>query len=388
MLKRIIVITVAFCTLNIIGFAQDEFKPIVDFKGSRFSAGYLDSGTNGSYPEGSFQMPDVKLRFNWQMAPDITVSTRMNLNNAAFGSLDCFYIDYKNLLLNVSPSLKDSLFNPVFRLGKLKVDFGEEQLSNDPINGFLIFNSAGNVAGYDEGMQLSQTYAKEKLGIPLKWSLSLTNGNSGSGADNQQSKAFALKVGALPMPELYASVNYYSTSELGLQNADMIYAGLATPPTNATEWMRIIQELDLRYDFLPGKENLLNPGSPAWSDSKAFVRATYGQFTDDGKDRAAPVVKVTDREGKYASVDGCYNATEKLYFGARYSYIDLDKSTVYASLNSVNANKYTRISVGSGYRLTENTHFKLEYTTNAETVPTGVAKPKNNQISTLFTVRF
>lgn len=385
---KLLLVLGAICLINYSVIAQEEFKPNIDFKGSRFSAGYLDSGTNGSYPEGSFQMPDVKLRFNWAMTPDITISTRMNLNNATFNSLDCFFIDYKNLFSMAVPSLKDSAFNPLVRLGRLKVDFGEEQLSNDPVNGVLISNSAANVAGYDEGLQLSQSLPKDKIGLPFKWSLSLTNGNTGTGADNQQGKALCAKVGVLPLPELYVSGSYYSTNELGLQSAEMTYAGLATPPTNATRWTRTIMELDVRYDLQPGKENRLSPGSPSFSDSKAFFRGAYGTFDDSGKDKVDPVVKVTERKGTYYFVDACYNATEKLYLGARYSIISLNKNTTFVSLNSFNANKYTRISAGPGYRLSGNTHIKAEYTSNAEDVPTGTAKPKNNQYSILFTTLF
>jgi len=397
---RVIVALGLICGTVFSAFAEDELKPNIDFKGSRFSAGYLNSGKNGSYPYGSFQMPDVKLRFNWVMTQDITISTRMKLDNATFNSLDCFFIDYKNLAAMAVPSLKDSAFNPVIRLGRLKVDFGEEQLSNDPINGVLISNSAANVAGYDEGLQLSQSLSKDKLGIPFKWSLSLTNGNTTTGADNNQAKALDVKLGALPIPELYVSGSYYDTGNLGVStghlapaNAEVTYAGLAAAPTNATEWSRTITEIDVRYDLQPGKEDRLNPGPPAFSDSKAFFRGAYGTFDDSGKDKMVPIKKVTANKGTYYFVEGCYNATEKLYLGVRYSFISLDKSTTFIALNSITGNnftgnKYTRISVGPGYRLSANTHIKAEYMSNVEDVPTGVKKPKIDQYAILFTTLF
>jgi len=58
-----------------------------------------------------------------------------------------------------------------------------------------------------------------------------------------------------------------------------------------------------------------------------------------------PIVTVTDREGKYYFVEGCYNATTKLYFGARQSKINFNKSTIFTTLNSINANSYTRTSI-------------------------------------------
>ena len=376
-------------------FAEDEFKPNIDFKGSRLAAGYLNSGKNGSYQYGSFQEPDAKLRFNWQMSPDVTIVTRMSIENAAFNSLDYFYIDYRNILAQASPSLKDGPFNPTIRLGRLKLDVGEETWADNPVESIVVSNSASIIKGYDEGLQLFDTIKKERFGVPIKWSLSLTNGNSGTGKDNNQAKATDFKIGVNPITELYVSGSYYNSGQLGIStghvapnNADATFAGLATAPTNATLWSRTIKELDLRYDFQPGKENRLNPGAPAWSDSKGYIRAAYGQFADDGTDKLAPINKVTNREGTYYFVEGCYNVTEKLYLGVRESKIDIKKSTMFYTLNGVNANDYTRTSVGVGYRLTDNTHVKIEDAVNSAKVPTGTKKPEINQIALLFTTKF
>jgi hypothetical protein len=381
--------------MGLMVFAEDEFKPNVDFKGSRLATGYLDSGKNGSYQYGSFQMPDAKLRLNWQMSPDVTVVTRMSIENATFNSLDYFYMDYRNILAQASPSLKDGPFNPTIRMGRIKLDVGEETWADNPEESIVVSNSASIVKGYGQGLELFDTLKKEVLGVPIKWSLSLTDGTSVTGADNNQAKATNVKIGALPIPELYVSGTYYNSGQLGVStghvapaSAEESFAGLSTAPTNATLWTRTIKELDLRYDFQPGKENRLNPGAPAWSDSKGYVRAAYGQFADDGSDKMAPIVKVTNREGTYYFVEGCYNATEKLYLGVRESKININKSTLFYTLNGVNANDYTRTSIGVGYRLTDNTHVKIEDAVNSAKVPTGTKKPEINQIALLFTTKF
>lgn len=368
--------------------AQDEFKPTVDFKGSRIAIGYLDSEENGSYKDGSFQAPDCKLRFNWTMQENMVIVTRLSLSNIAVGAPDYFYIQYKNLFSEFAPSLKDSAFNPAIKIGRVKVDIGEETFSDNPVESVVINNSAGLVAGYDEGLELSQSLHKENLGVPIKWSLSFFNGNTGSGADDQQGKALCFKLGANPIPELYVSGSYYDSGEITAVDAEVKYAGLGSRPTNATHWSRTITEIDLRYDFQPGKENRLSPGAPAFSDSKAHVRVAYGQFEDDGSDKAAPIVQITDREGTYYFVDGLYNATAKVYVAARYSMIAFDKDTIFASLNGVNATEYKRISAGVGYRLSGNTHLKAEFTTNTEEIPTGAVKQENDQYSMLFTSKF
>ena len=385
-----VVLVMAFLAFNMVNLIKGEeaFKPSLDFTGSRFAIGYLDSESGGSYPKGSFQMPEAKLRFNLQMFPEMKATVRMNLNNSTFSSVDYMYVDYSNLFSTIAPALKDSSFNPKIRFGLLKVDIGEETWGNNMVEATTVNPSATNTGASDEGLQLFQTLAQDTVGIPLKWSLSVTNGNTTTGVDNRQAKAICAKVGVNPINELYIATSFYNSGALGSQSAAMTYAGLATPPTNATEWTRSITELDIRYDIQSGKENRLEPGSPAWSDSKAFIRLAYGQFTDNGKDTVAPITKVTDRLGNYYFLEGYYNATDKIYVAARYSFVGFNKSTVYASLNSVNANDYTRITAGAGFRLSGNTHFKAEYMSNSATVPSTAVEPKTNQVSVLLTTKY
>lgn len=382
--KSIILMVIAVIFQMTEALAQEEFKPSVDFKGSRFSAGYLDSGKNGSFSDGSFQAPDVKLRVNWQMSPDVTVVTRMSLSNAVFGGLDYFYMDYKNFFALMSPSLKsdESKFNPSLRIGRLKVDIGEETWADNPVESVVISNSSAAVKGYDEGMQI---YDDLFIGIPVKWSLSLTNGNSGTGADNEQAKGLCFKIGANPFKDFYVSASRYSSGDIGTGKAEISYAGLTDAPAKSEKWQRLILELDLRYDFGVGKENRLNPGAPAWSDSKGFVRFAYGMFDDDGD---APIVSVIDRKGSYAFIEGCYNVTDSIYLGTRYSFTDFEDSDVYASLNGATANSQTRVSIGAGFRLTNNTHLKFEYMLNDEKVSSGTDEPENDQAGFLFTTKF
>ena len=385
----IVVFTLIWMVSGIILSASaEETKLSVDFKGSRLSGGYIDSESKGSYPSGAYVMPEGKLRVNCQMTLDIKVITRMTLNNPNALAMDYLYVDYTNFLSSIAPSLKDSSFNPMLRAGMFKVDIGEETWGNNLVEAVTGMPSATNTGAYDEGIQLSQVMPKDKLGVPLKWSLSFTNGNSGSGADTTPAKALCVKVAANPINELYASLSHYNSGDLGTAAAAMTFAGLSARPTSSTEWTRTITELDLRYDIQPGKEKRLEPGAPAWSDSKAFFRLAYGQFKDDGKDTVAPIVSVTDREGSYYFLEGIYNPLPSVYVAVRYSNVGFDKSTYYATLNSCACNSYTRTSICAGYRLTDSTQVKFDYTTNAEDVASGTAAPKNNQFGLLVTTRF
>lgn len=341
----------------------DKITSKLKLKG-RWAAGYLHSQESGSFPEGSFELPDIKLQFTFQPDDTNSITARMSLNNAAFQTVDYLFIDSK--LFN------NDFFTLNSRLGRFKLDLGEETWSDNPVESVLPSNSASRLTGIDEGIQLSGNISS---GEPLKWSLSLTNGTSGVGSDTTGAKAVTGKIAKNIFKPLYLSLTYYNSFNLKASNSDVTIAGLATPPTGATKWSREVLEIDLRYDFCKGK--LLNP--PAYSDSKAFIRLAYGQFTDDAK-------AASDREGNYGFIEGTYNLTKRLYLAARYSAIDLEAKTT-ASLNGVTANRLIRTSLGFGYRLSGATILKTEYSFNDEDNVAG-GDPDNDLVSCLIASSF
>jgi len=336
----------------------------------RWAAGYFDSGKAGSYPSGSFEVPDAKLQFTFEPDEINKIVMRMNLNNATFNSVDYSYID-TNLtkLLNLTLPLSS-------RIGRMKLEFGEETLWNNPIEGVVPSNSAINVDGKDEGLQLCGKLGKAKA---LNYAVSVTNGTSGTGSDTSTAKAFTGKLSYNILNPLYISASYYNSASMKSSSAEMSIAGLTSRPSNAARWRREIWEVDLRYDFKRGK--IFNP--PAFSDSKAIVQLAYGGFSDDV---SAGTLVSTKRSGKYGFVEGTYNFTKKFYAAGRASIIDLDGDAS-ASLNNITCNEYQRYSLGGGYRLTGNTILKLGYDWNKESGP-GVDEADNNLLSAVVASQF
>jgi hypothetical protein len=336
----------------------------------RWAAGYYSSQQDGSYPNGSFQAPEAKIQFAFEPDKFNTIVMRLNLNNATFNNLDYFYLDSKDFL----PFLKDKPFTLNSRLGRFKMDIGEETWSNNSVDSVLPSNSAANVGGNDEGWQLSGKIGKKN---PLNWSAGIFNGNSGTGADNGEAKGAVSKISWTPIKPLYVSASYAATNRLKTADSEISIAGSTSRPTGATNWDRSLWEVDARYDFKKGTKKL---DPPAFSDSKAYVKLAYGEFKDDTSD-------VTDRKGDYGFVEGAYNFTPKLYGALRYSMIDLNGLTT-ASLNSVTANEYQRYSIGGGYRFSENTIFKVSYDINEEKCSTDNDAPDNNLISAIVASQF
>ncbi len=344
----------------------------------RWAVGYLDSQKNGSFPNGSFQVPEAKVRLDFQPDKINTITMRMNLNNATFNNFDFFYLDSKDFI----PCLKNTPWTLESRLGRFKVDYGEETWANNPVESIMISTSVTNVNGNDEGLQLSGKIKLFQSEKSINWSAAIMNGNSTTGADNENSKAFSSKIAASPLDALYLSASYYNSGDLNTGASEMSISGINTVPTNATNWNRKIWELDARYDFKKGKKPLY---PPVYSDSKAIIRLAYGQFRDDAED--GNNLGAQDRDGQYGFIEGLYNINVRLYGAYRYSLVDLD-SGQHASLNGINANKQQRHSLGLGWRWSDKTILKGEYTWNEEDDITAGTGDKNDQISAIVSSSF
>jgi len=356
----------------------DKITSKLKFKG-RWAGGYYDSDELGSFNNGSFQAPEAKIQFTFLPDDINSIIMRLNLNNASFNNVDYFYLDTN--IMKATPWDKTAPFTLASRLGRFKVDFGEETFSNNPVESILPSNSAANAAGNDEGLMLTGKIGKAN---PLIWSFGVFNGNTGTGADNNWLKAISGKLAYNIIDPLYASLSYYSSGNLGDVASEMSIGGITSAPTGAAKWIRQAGEVDLRYDFKKGKT--LNP--PAYSDSLAFVRASYGHFIDTAS-RAKDTVDIEDeREGNYGFVEGMYNITKKLYAAGRASFIRLNGIGNTASFNSITANAYERYSFGLGYRLTNATILKGSYDINLGRKGTGGEDPKDNLFSAVIASQF
>jgi len=279
------------------------------------------------------------------------------------------------------PYLKNTPFSLSSKIGRFKLGFGEETFSDNPVEGVLPSNSAAKTGVSDEGLELNGKIKLDKIKIanyklqPLGWVLSVSDGNSGVGSDTSRSKAFFGKLYYTPIDPLYLSFSYYNSGNLKPSNSEFSIAGLVSRPAGTNDWTRNVWEANARYDFGKGKKPL---DPPAYSDSKAIVRLSYGEFKDSA---------ITRRLGNFGFVEGTYNLTKKIYTAGRISFVNLLDRDMTATLNGVTANTYDRYSIGLGYRWSENTILKLSHDWNKTSGP-GIDDADDNLFSAIVATQF
>ena len=359
----------------------DKIASRLKLKG-RAATGFFYSGERGSYPKGSFEIPEAKIQLAFQPDDINTFVMRFNLNNGATNIsstnplLDYLYLQSKDFL----PFLKKTPFSLSGRLGRFKLGFGEETWSNNLVEGIVPSNSAGNVGMTDEGLELSGKIKLDKIGLTLLgWVASISNGNADVGLDNSSYKALMAKIYYSPIDPLYLAATYYNSGKLKTASSAMSIAGLITPPTGAIDWSRSVWEVDARCDVGKGKK----PLEPvAYSDSKVVLRTSYGQFNDE----ASGLRATGGRGGQFGFVDGAWNLTKKIFVSGRFSFVYLDDDAT-ASLNGITANKYNRYSLAAGYRWFENTIIRFGYDWNDESGP-HVSDVDNDLLSAYIAAQF
>ncbi|MEW6027179.1 MAG: hypothetical protein AB1599_07790, partial [Planctomycetota bacterium] len=356
-MKTLLCVIAAIALLTLPVMAEDVK---VDFKGSRLAAGYMDNGSStlpGNAGDGTFGVPDAKLRANAQFGEDTVAVFRLSFNNAAAPSAEYAFVKMSNLLKKLT---KSDTVNPDIYVGKMKVNYGEETWTNNPIESASVTNSIGGLFGNDVGVEFRQNALPIELPLTLGYSVSLLNGGDGAAAgvvDDNNEKGYALKaMGTMKSMPLYFSLSQVDSGNI-LAGSTSGMGSFAGPG-----YVKGYQ-MDVRYDLLEGAQKFTPAKAPLFSDAKGVFRLAYGQGSKGTKNLISETTTML--------LDGIYNVNKEWYVAFRYS-----------SFENAAGNQSTRTSIGGGHRLSDNAILKLDYTTNTEE-PTDT---DNDSVSLLMTV--
>lgn len=331
----------------------------------RLFAGVFGSGRALSFAHPSLDIPDAKLRFTFTPTRDVVVVNRLSTSRAGASlGFDYFYVDLANWA---------GLFpGHTLRIGKHKIDIGQETFTDNPVESNLITNAVSHVSGYDEGINLRGPILHGPR--PVTYSVELLNNTRGfSPADGL---AWGAKIGWAATPQLYLSGSFFNGSRLS-GDTDFSVAEMSSAPPSATVWRRVLWEGDVRYGHGPeGVRSVVgNAAGVPWQ-----LAAAYGRFSDHAYGAA-------DRKGSYWYAEALNNLTPTLYAAARYSEVELDDGVLAKLGNSpVAVSRYRRLGIGVGYRLSLLTHVKAEYTINS--TKGGGSSPGLNQVAVGIATKF
>lgn len=345
--------------------AQADSTPTVStaFKGAkakldgRMFIGTLGTGDQGPDRNWSTDIPDAKLRFTFIPWRNVTIVNRLSTSGGKSTDFDYFYADVAGL-----PGT-----GTTFRLGQRKIDVGQETWTDNPEEGILISNSISHVGGYGIGSALLGKLGAGKL-APV-YEVGFVNGPKGVTVRPSTGLPVNAKIGKPLSARLFTSVSYFETGTLhGADKSAVSIAEISDAPAGTTSWNRKLCEFDVRYNYGPaGNRGIL----PSTDLPKAMVGATWGAFNDN-------IVGANNRSGEYWFGEGLYNITRRFYAAGRYSAIKLgDGQLALLGKSPVPVNEYQRTSLGLGYRLSDLTDLKVEYTINETTG--GKTEPQLNQ---------
>jgi hypothetical protein len=311
------------------------------------SVGFLDSGSEGPYPNAEFRVDEARLFVDAQVWKSVYAFVNLNLftpeSSGANVQVGELYVDAEDLsqLWN-----QDGQLNA--RVGRFYIPFGEEYLTRYAIDNPLVLNSLSDLWGVDEGVELYGTVGK------LAYVVAVQNGGVPATRDFTSDKSVAGRVSYDPNRWLHLSLSGMRTGTISVQNdvlsamwfGNGFFRSLGSSNTTTFQTMLFEGDVDFR---LP------------WGIVRTF--GGYIQYWDNDPS--------TDnfRQVYYYSAEGVVNLTKKFYVVGQFSQIFAPNGfPIVADGNFAEyqfgtlTEEMWRLSIGIGYRFSPHFVAKTQYT--------------------------
>jgi hypothetical protein len=315
-------------------------------------AALFHSGSRGAFPNAEFRIDEAKLFIDAPVWGDVYFFSELNFASRELADVQVrlgeLYVDFENISQLWGC---DRMLN--LRAGRMDTPFGEEYLVRDAIDNPLISHSLADIWGVDEGIELYGKVGK------FAYALALQNGGLSDTRDFDQDKSVAARVGFDPNRSLHFSVSGMRTGDLdaaqdpwsALWFGNGFFRALDTGTASKFHANLVEGDVELRLPH---------------GHVKTF--GGYIRYDDN-----APNAN-NKRDVFYYSIEAVHNLVGKLYAGARFSQIFAqDGFPILANgqfgeyfFNYPGPAKLTeeiwRLTLGLGYRWSENLVGKVEYT--------------------------
>ncbi len=317
--------------------------------GGEGGVAFFRSEARGPAPNSEFRIDEAKLFVDAPLWKDTYFFAELNITTREEQDTHLqageIYVDFENVsrLWNCDRQVN-------LRIGRLDIPFGEEYLTRDAIDNPLISHSLSDIWGVDEGIELYGTIAG------VNYVFAVQNGGQPVLRDHNEDKSIAMRVAYDPAPWLHLSGSAMRTGALDVRGdrfSELWFGNdfvRSLSPGNTTRFEANLLEADVHARWLGG-----------------HLRTAGGYLKYDDDD---PTVN-NQREVYYYYVEALQYLTKKVYGAARWSQVlapegfpivgDGD-SAVY-SIDNLTENLW-RLSLGMGYRWSDNLLLKAEYTFN------------------------
>jgi hypothetical protein len=328
-------------------------KPASNFSPGQVSlsgeggAGFFNTGSQGAFPKSEFRVDEARLFVEAPVLENVYFFGEVNLMTREAIDLSVqlgeAYIDFENVsqLWN-----RDRWLN--IRLGRMYIPFGEEYLFRYAIDNPLISHSLPDIWGVDEGIEFYGKVGK------VSYALAVQNGGISGVRDFNGDKSVAGRLSYDPNRWLHLSASGMRTGDLqkpGDFSSELWFGGgwfLPFGSTTATIFHANLAEGDVEVRLPHG-----------------HLRAFGGYVRYDDNDPQ----RIDRRDIFYYAIEGVHDITHKFYGAARFSQILSDKGIPIVGNAKMSdflfgppTTELWRLSLGLGYRWSQNLIFKGEYT--------------------------
>jgi hypothetical protein len=309
---------------------------------------FFHTSSDGQHPDGSFRVDEAKLFVEAPLWDSTYFFGELDLvireANDEFFHLGELYIDFENVLRHWT----DRNFLSV-RVGRIDIPFGEEYLVRDVIDNPLISRSLSDLWGIDEGIELYGS------AFGVDYVVALQNGGHPTLQDFDGDKSVAGRIGYSFGERARISFSGMRTGELSTDGDEMselwfgngFFRSLG-PAETAPTFQANIFELD---------------GQTFWKTGHLKLAGGYFEYEN------ADATIERSRDGYYYYAEALQEITSKFYSVARFSQILADDGMPivgYGDFGKYFFGPLTRdlwrLSLGLGYRWSENLVAKVEYT--------------------------
>lgn len=306
------------------------------------AVGFFETGSKGAFPNSEFRVDEARLFLDAAIWGDVYGFLELNLATTEGSDLHAqlgeAYLDFENVSKLWGKENQLSI-----RAGRMDVPFGEEYLYRDAIDNPLISHSVADFWGIDEGIELYGNVSK------VSYVFAVQNGGGATVRDLDGDKAVVLRLSGDPAKWLHVGASAMRTGNLSPNDWSEVWVGngVFSPIGTATRSHADLAQGDIRVRLPRGH---------------LHFAGGYARYDDN----AAP--SNNKRDFWFLSAEGVQNITSKIYAGARFSQMWVRDG--YPLVGQGDFGQYYfgdltdelwRLSLGVGYRFSENLVVKTEY---------------------------